>query len=524
MRSFSLLLLPALLAPTVSAGVDLKETCSKLDGVIGSCTGTYLHPVGAVAKKCTSGGTTRTCGVTVLTETRYLCAAVRSGMPDNNDGDKFIRRSEGICSYLPAMKLLSEAENFYPYFEYADVSSASNAALVDTVHNIDRGIRDDNLAIGSNRRNVLSEIATDGEGSGYLAVRAADATLDVYKKFRRAIDGCYNGDGCDQEEIGYFFADYINASDDILDGALYKQFKTWVDLFMSIEKKIAAVKTASKNVQAHLKTASAKVSSVKSSACKNNACKGSVATKFLKQVSDSLAAFKALDATSAGADKASLAVKPTQALISEAIRGLYYALDNQELANLVNFGDISQLGNIILGFRITKGMPDIALRMKKEIIPIILLTKFSTKGSTASKSLDTVLATDWNKKKDLFKTPAARKVRDGFISIQATMKKELRGPLDALNKEIKGLDDALNKFQLRKKNLDWSYGSYSVRRYTVNAINIPCKSSYTETFTVEGYTATYTYPIFESCLYGPDLIYIPNHHIPYLRWSFSTPS
>lgn len=79
-----------------------------------------------------------TCGVTVLTEVRYLCAAVRSGMPDNNDGDKFIKKSEGICSYLPAMKLLSNAENFYSMFEYGDVSSTTSAAIVDTIHNIDR--------------------------------------------------------------------------------------------------------------------------------------------------------------------------------------------------------------------------------------------------------------------------------------------------------------------------------------------------------------------------------------------------
>ncbi|KAK7403420.1 hypothetical protein QQX98_010833 [Neonectria punicea] len=522
MRSFSLLLLPALLASTASAGVDLKETCDKLDGIVGSCTGTYQHPIGAVAKKCTSGGTTRTCGVTIRTETRYLCAAVRSGMSNNNDGERFIQKSEGLCSYLPAMKLLSNAENFYPMFEYGDVSSASNRGIVDTLHNIDRGIRDDNLPIGDNRRSVLNGFGSE-TSSGIFVVRAADATMDIYRKFRRAIDDCYNGSGCDQTEIGYFFADYIDTCDDILDGALYKQFKTWLSLFSSIETKIAAVKTASKNLQTRLKTASTKISSVKSSACKNGACNGSVATKFLKQVSDSLAAFKALDATTAAADKASKAIAPTVSQVNEAIRGLYYAPDNQLLADMVNFGEIHELGNIILGFKITKAMPDIAVKLKKEIIPIILLTKFSSKGSTASKSLDTVLATDWNKKKDLFKTPAAQKVRDGFISIQGTMKKELRDSLNTLNKEVKALDDLLNKFELRKKNLNWSYSSEAVKRYTVNAVNLPCKSSYTESFTVEGYTDTYTYPIFESCLYGPEVVYLPNHHIPYLKWSFYTP-
>lgn len=51
MRSFALLLPAWLLLPVVSAGVDLVDTCYNLDG-ISDCSGTYEHPVDAVAREC----------------------------------------------------------------------------------------------------------------------------------------------------------------------------------------------------------------------------------------------------------------------------------------------------------------------------------------------------------------------------------------------------------------------------------------------------------------------------------------
>lgn len=237
-------------------------------------------------------------------------------------------------------------------------------------------------------------------------------------------------------------------------------------------------------------------------------------------MSNSLKAVKALSNIPAGADSAAKSVSSIQSINYDLFETRLQQPDAEYAVNLIMTGQLTTLRDLIGGFYIAQYMPKAADKLKKHIIPIVALTKHTSRGSAALKNLDAVLAKKWKNNKELSKTAATRKVRDGFISIQSTIKNKLRDPLIKLNKELKSLDDTLNKFQLRGKRLEWSTGGTAYRRWTDNSFIMPCKYTIEPSFTVEGYTDSFPYPAFQPCEYGPESIDLPNHHIPWIRWRF----
>ncbi|KAH6957720.1 hypothetical protein BKA56DRAFT_501884, partial [Ilyonectria sp. MPI-CAGE-AT-0026] len=376
-------------------------------------------------------------------------------------------------------------------------------------------IQDNDFNIGSNRKQIVRDYFKPRDG--WKFVRGADATMDTYKKFIAVTNRCHNR-GCDTKQVKAFFESYIRQSEDITDGELYRMLDDWMKLFQSINKKIAAVKTAAKNVQTHLKTTSSKFSSTTKSMCKKNKTCDKKSVKALSYlripVSSSLKAVKALSNIPAAADSAAKTITPIQAVIYDLLENRLPQPDTERAINLIMDGTIESLRQLTLGFYIVESLPIVADRLKKQIVPIGALTKHGSRGSAALKKLDAVLAKNWKNNKEL------GKVRDGFITIQSTIKQKLRNPLIKLNKELKSLDDALNKFQLRKKRLELSTGGTTYRRWTENSFIMPCKITIDEYFTVDGFTEKYSYPAFQPCEYGPDTINLPNHQIPWIRWRF----
>lgn len=107
--------------------------------------------------------------------------------------------------------------------------------------------------------------------------------MDTFKKFIAITNRCHNR-GCDTKQVKSFFESYIRQSDDVTDGALYRMLDDWIKLFQSIDKKIAAVRTAAKNVQTHLKTTSTKFSSITKSVCKKNkTCNKKIVKSFVNE-------------------------------------------------------------------------------------------------------------------------------------------------------------------------------------------------------------------------------------------------
>lgn len=237
-------------------------------------------------------------------------------------------------------------------------------------------------------------------------------------------------------------------------------------------------------------------------------------------MSNSLNAVKALSNIPAAADSAAKSISPIQRINYDLFETRLQQPDTERAVKLIMEGTLDSLRDLTFGFYIAQYMPTAADRLKKQIVPIGVLTNHRSRGSAALKKLDAVLAKKWKNDKELSKTAATRKVRDGFINIQSTIKKKLRDPLIKLNKELKTLDDALNKFQLRRKRIELSTGGIGYRRWTDNSFTMPCKFTIEEFFTVDGYTDSFSYPAFQPCEYGPESINLPNHHIPYIRWRF----
>ncbi|KAH7134195.1 hypothetical protein EDB81DRAFT_858840 [Dactylonectria macrodidyma] len=517
MPSFSQLLLPALLlAPTALAAVDLQQTCDKLGvGVWSTCSATYDHPTGYRRKLCNDG--VSTCGITATTEKRWTCDQVRAGMGET-EGNKFLDKGDAICGCLPALKRISTHDSFSGIFKRGDITSATSPVLVDAAHNIDRCVTDD-IIFGDGRRNIIEKEISPPD-SPYTAIKAKEADMDLYKTFIHLIQSCYQPEDCDRQAIADFFSTYVYSSDEIAAGPLTGMLNNWIALFNDINTKVAAIKSTANGIKTRLKTVSTKVSAVKKNACKGTACKGKTAATFLTQVSNTLAAVKHLEGVITQATKAQATHAGNLDLIFLARRGAQIRPEPDYLYALFKNNYFNKLGDLIYGFEVTTTMPDIASRLKTGIVPVGSLTKWSTHSTAASKKIDVILGKNFKNHKELSKTAALRKVRDGFISIQASAKKELKDPLIKLTTQLKALDAALSKFPLRKKQLDWLVGSSSYVRWTANLYDLPCLVTLRRTYNYDGYSTYVDYPSFESCQYGPDLLYLPNHHIPWLKWRF----
>ncbi|KAH7127288.1 hypothetical protein EDB81DRAFT_889093 [Dactylonectria macrodidyma] len=439
---------------------------------------------------------------------RTLCSAVVEGLPENDDGQAFIDNFDGFCNCLWSLKLMATNNDYYRIFEFMHLASTITPGFVNAVQSVDACVKND-FSVKDKRKDVISkELTSSSAPGGWKVVRSADINMETYKRFRKITNKC-----CNEGEIGEFFTDYIDQSYDVTNGALVVMLNDWIDLFDSIKKKVAAVKSAAKSVQTRLKTASSKVSAAKKSACKKNICNKSTAKSFLSQVSKSLAAAKVLNGAASAVAKAERAHSPIQSLNRNAIKGATVKHENVHLVSLIQDSEVSEMGDLILGFPISALMPDIAVKLKNEIIPIGSLTQYTTHGSDAIKKLNAALAKKWKNNKETSKLVTA---------IQSAMSKELQQPLSNFLKEVKGLNDALNQFPLRKKNLEWLVGSSSYERWTENTINVPCKDMETEVCEDAGDVAVLEYPTFESCVYGPEKIDMPNHHIPWIKWRFIT--
>ncbi|KAH7150357.1 hypothetical protein B0J13DRAFT_674044 [Dactylonectria estremocensis] len=517
MPSFSQLLLPVLLlAPTALAGVDLQETCDNLGvGVYSSCSATYDHPTGYKRKLCNDG--VSTCGIIATTEKRWTCDQVRAGL-GQAEGQKFLDKGDAICGCLPALKKISVHDSFAGIFKRGDITSSTSPVLVDAAHHIDRCVTDD-IIVGDGRSNIIAKEISP-PGSPYTAIRAKEGDMDVYKKFIHILESCWKPEDCDRQAIADFFSQYIQASDEISAGPLVRMLNDWIALFNDINVKVTAIKSTANGIKTRLKTVSSKVSAVKKNACKGTACKGKTAATFLTQVSNTLAAVKHLEGVITQATKAEAAHSGNMDLIYLARSGCQIRPEPDYLYALVKNFYFNKLGDLIYGFEVTSTMPDIANSLKTGIVPIGSLTKWSTHSTAASKKIDVILGKNFKNHKELSKTAALRKVRDGFISIQASAKKELRDPLIKLTTQLKALDTALSKFPLRKKKLDWLVGSSSYVRWTANLYNMPCLNTLRQTYNYDGYSTYVDYPSYQSCEYGPDLIYLPNQHIPWLKYRF----
>ena len=234
-------------------------------------------------------------------------------------------------------------------------------------------------------------------------------------------------------------------------------------------------------------------------------------------MSTALSAVKALEGVAAQADKALSATDDAQWTCNLTLGFMTSQKNADDLVAAIHSGKIGDVGDFMHALYLSDEMPYYTSRMQKEIIPIILATKFQGRGETAAQSISTVLATDWSKKS------GSKTVRDGFTSIQSTFKTELRDAVNKLNAAMKSLDDTLNKFPLRKNNMNWYVGGTAYKRCVFNYYDLPCMYMETSSWsTQDGLSASMQYPTYYACKYGPTWFYIVSHHMPWYRWSFTS--
>ncbi|KAF4961546.1 hypothetical protein FGADI_170 [Fusarium gaditjirri] len=161
--------------------------------------------------------------------------------------------------------------------------------------------------------------------------------------------------------------------------------------------------------------------------------------------------------------------------------------------------------------------------IKRNLTPLILLTKHESRSRDALKKVNAQLTQNWKNKAELSKTAASRKVRDGFIQIQGHLKKELQGSLTTLINAIDAFDKDFLKFPLRGNKMVVEWGAAPYDRWYNLEFKYPCRKEVTKTFTEAGFSKDHTWPVFSPCTFTTQKVDMPKGWIPYIKYRFVKP-
>ncbi|KAM0424333.1 hypothetical protein ACHAPT_010479 [Fusarium lateritium] len=344
--------------------------------------------------------------------------------------------------------------------------------------------------------------------------------MPLYRQLAAAMLPCQQ-DACDPVKLRDFFAGYIANAEGIIDSELIRMLNTWVSIFETLKKQVAAVNQASKLVQTRLATVNAKVSSTKASVCKGTACKSSTVTGHFTRISTMLSTVKGLQAVTGLSDKAT---KNLPNMISQTKNSISYtknAADGAYYVDIFQNFKMSTLRDFTKAFRVTEYFPTAADKIKNSLVPFSDINKYAGQGRTGLTQIDSVLGVQWSKNKELAKTVAGRKVRDGFINIQKSVKNDLKTPVYNLVKAIDALKITLDKHPLTKKKLEWSYGAAPYNRWSEHEMKVPCAEEKTQTWWVNGFPSPpFTWTQITTCEWGPTNITYSKNFIPYIKYRF----
>lgn len=206
-----------------------------------------------------------------------------------------------------------------------------------------------------------------------------------------------------------------------------------------------------------------------------------------------------------------------------------YNLDAQylipnNLADLLDDGRFDTLRGIMHGYgTVTSEISMYANDIKRNLTPLILLTKHESRSRDALKKINAQLTQNWKNNAELSKTAASRKVRDGFIQIQGHLKKELQGSLTTLINAIDAFDNDFLKFPLRGNKMVVEWGAAPYDRWYNLEFKYPCRKEVTKTFTEAGFSKDHTWPVFSPCTFTTQKVDMPKGWIPYIKYRFVKP-
>ncbi|KAH7129525.1 hypothetical protein B0J13DRAFT_530301 [Dactylonectria estremocensis] len=518
----SLLLLGSLFAAAQAKTItnDISAVCSGLSGLIG-CTGELDYPVGPSPLFCFVEGSLEQCGLSIDVATENICSAIDSALLDNG---KFVDKAEVHCGCLPDAQrnhddhFIDESILDYVWQGYLsyDINAEYLADLIDT----EACLIDNGFPYQTGRAQAISKYLQPKDGWKVLRLQEVDMAL--YRSLVAATWTCaFDIDNCDKAQLRSFFVNYIDTSDGVTTSELTSMLRSWLTLFDAIQKRIAAVNKAATAVQSRLKTVSGKVGSIKKKVCQNSACKGKTASSYLTKVSKAFTATKTLNSIPAAGAKAGKNIPRAKQLTQMCLTSATTPADEAYYYNLFltyNFGSTADLPKAL---QLVEDLPAAASELKTLVAPMSDLTKHSTRARGVQSHLNGILSQNWKANKELSKTKASRKVRDGFVQIQTLVKRDLRPPVNDLIKTLAALHSELDKFPLRRKKLEFKYGAAPYERWSTQEWEVPCAQEVYHEFEQGGFTVGQYFTEIEVCDFGPNRVTFPDHHLPFIKYRFA---
>ncbi|KAF5238473.1 hypothetical protein FAUST_5530 [Fusarium austroamericanum] len=511
----------ALVAPAFAGpGQDLKAICKSTEGVYG-CEEYIKVPFGS--EPITTCFDTSPCGVQVLTNNRNICDLVEEALPSDAN---YIGGYTAWCHRAPeAMDVIKTDKSVWVDGKLKDAGYIPLARA----SGIEEEFENQGLKFQNNKASVISNQLANKDG--WTVLKAAEITTPKYFELVESVNEYQNCNSADCRETSLqkvkdWFLEWIPRGTEIRTGKLSTMLKDWEKTFATPYKnRISAIKNGANTVQTRVKTVSTKVDAIKKSICAKNACTGKTASTYLKNVATTLQAIKDLSNIAAGADKA-----------DQQRKDVYYNYMTNIQANLNtppqhllpdNFGELlddgkfNTLRGIMNGFgTITSELSMYANDIRRTLTHLILLTKHEGRSREALKKVNNQLAPNWKTNKELSKTASSRKVRDGFVQIQALLKKELQGSLTTLINAIDAFDNDFVKFPLRRNKMEVAWGAAPFDRWTNLQFKYPCRKEVTETFTEAGFSKDFTWSKFSPCTFTAQRLDLPKGWIPYIKYRF----
>ncbi|RSL43673.1 hypothetical protein CEP54_014981 [Fusarium duplospermum] len=406
---------------------------------------------------------------------------------------------------------------YKPYYEGTLLGSLSDY-IFRSMYDTERCIIDDGITIKTDRATVVQNQVSNTRG--WTVARGPDVDFPLYHQLATAMEPCQQ-DGCDPVKLRDFFAGYIANAEGITDSEFVRMLNTWVSIFETLKKQVAAVNQASKLVQTRLAAVNSKVSSTKTSVCKGTACKSSTVTAHFGKISTMLSTAKGLGAATGLSDKGTKNIPGMISLTKNSLSYTKNAAEGTYYVDLFQNFKMSTLRDFAKAFKVTEYFPPAAEKIKNSLVPISDIKKYAAQGRTGLTQIDYVLGVQWSKNKELAKTAAGRKVRDGFINIQKSVKNDLRTPVYNLIKAIDALQVTVDKLPLTTKKLEWSFGAAPYTRWSEHEMKVPCAKEKTQTFNLNGWpSAPFTWTQVGSCEWGPTKIPYSKNFIPYIKYRF----
>ncbi|KAF5025067.1 hypothetical protein F66182_2836 [Fusarium sp. NRRL 66182] len=517
-KSFPLLTLvlasPALAGP----GQSLDKICKDTEGTYG-CEAEFKIPFGS--EPITTCVNTSPCGVQILTNSRNICDIVTDAMGHDN----FVTAYPAWCREAP--RAIREVKTEKSVWVDGKLNGAGWIPLAVSV-GIEDEFRNRGFQFKNNKATVVSRDLANKDG--WVVLRAAEIGTKSYMALVEGLVFCEES-SCTNEQtetIMKWFIDWIRRGTEIRNGKLATMLADWEKTFDEpYRKRIATIKSASATAQRRINTASSKVSTITRSICPKNVCTGKVASANLKNgaVSAALKAVKDLQniaaACNAAEEKRNYILLNFLGNIQAAYNLPPEILAPNHINHLLQAGKLDTLRGIMHGFgTVTSELNMYILDIKRNIGPLIELTKHEARARAALAKVNALLTTDWKNNKDLGKTASSRKVRDGFIQIQSFMKAELQGSLATLANAIDAFDSDFLKFPLRANKMEFAFGAAPYDRWFDLQFKYPCRKDVTETFTEAGFSKDHTWPVFTPCTFTPQRVDLPKYWMPYMKYRF----